>query len=261
MHMHTPDLTSYDVILVNTSGGKDSSVMAHQVITQAKAAGVVDRVVLVHATFREEWQGTEALVHRQAAALGGIPVEVCRRHEELLDYVARRGKWPSNKARYCTSEFKRAPIDKVITRIATRPGHQVKVLNCMGLRAQESSARAKKVAFERDARRTNSKRLVDVWLPIFSMSTAAVWAYIREHAIEQHEAYALGMPRLSCVFCIFAPRNALLLAGKHNPDLLAEYVAVEKTIGHTFREDQSITEIQEALAAGEQPTAVASWVM
>lgn len=29
----------------------------------------------------------------------------------------------------------------------------------------------------------------------------------------------LGMPRLSCCFCIFSPRSALLLAGKHNPGL------------------------------------------
>ena len=32
----------------------------------------------------------------------------------------------------------------------------------------------------------------------------------------------LGMPRLSCALCIFAPKEALLLAGYHNPALLAE---------------------------------------
>jgi hypothetical protein len=45
------------------------------------------------------------------------------------------------------------------------------------------------------------------------------------------------MPRLSCCFCIFSPRSALLLAAKHNPELLAQYVAVEKQIGHRFRKE------------------------
>ena len=43
------------------------------------------------------------------------------------------------------------------------------------------------------------------------------------------------MPRLSCCFCIFSPRSALLLAGKHNPEMLAESVKIERQIGHTFR--------------------------
>ena len=53
--------------------------------------------------------------------------------------------------------------------------------------------------------------------------------------MDYHHAYDLGMPRLSCVFCIFAPESALLVAGKHNPDLLKQYVAVEEKIGHSFK--------------------------
>jgi hypothetical protein len=69
------------------------------------------------------------------------------------------------------------------------------------------------------------------------------------------------MPRLSCCFCIFSPRSALLLAGKHNPELLAEYVAVEKQIGHRFRKELPLAEIQDALAKGEQPGKVTDWFM
>lgn len=255
-------LDSYDLILVNTSAGKDSSVMAHQVVAQARAAGVLDRVVLVHATLPEEWEGTKELAQRQADALG-VPLEICSRNEGLLDYVLRRGKWPSSTARFCTSDFKRAPIDKVITRLATKAGEVVRVLNCMGLRAQESTARAKRKAFENDDRRSNGRRIVDQWLPIFAMTEAEVWAYIRAHGLEQHAAYSYGMPRLSCVFCVFAPDAALMLAGKHNPALLAKYVEVEKTIGHTFKNKKSIADIQTRLAAGEQPdmSKLASWVM
>src|SRR5262245_21777578 len=140
-------LADWDVILVNTSAGKDSSVMAHQVVELARAAGVEDRVRFVHATFGEEWAGTEQLARRQVAALGDFPLDVVHRDvegtENILDYALARGAFPSSKARYCTSEFKRAPIAKVITRLERqgRDAGPLRVLNCLGMRAAESPAR------------------------------------------------------------------------------------------------------------------------
>jgi hypothetical protein len=66
---------------------------------------------------------------------------------------------------------------------------------------------------------------------------------------------------VSCCFCIFAPRSALLLAGRHNPELLAEYVEVERRIGHTFRLELPLASIQQALTAGEEPGPVHDWLM
>jgi hypothetical protein len=53
----------------------------------------------------------------------------------------------------------------------------------------------------------------------------------------------------------------LVLAGKHNPKLLAEYVAVERRIGHTFRQDLSLAEVQQAVAAGDKSGRVPDWTM
>ena len=69
------------------------------------------------------------------------------------------------------------------------------------------------------------------------------------------------MPRLSCCFCIFAPKAALLLAGKHNLGLLAEYVAVERRINHKFKADLALAEVQRDLEAGVEPGAVTNWMM
>jgi 3'-phosphoadenosine 5'-phosphosulfate sulfotransferase (PAPS reductase)/FAD synthetase len=141
------------------------------------------------------------------------------------------------------------------------PGRVVRILNCLGLRAEESPARAKKVPFRFDQQASNGKRAVFTWLPLHDWTTAQVWERIRQAGLESHPAYVLGMPRLSCVFCIFSPRNALVLAGKHNPGLLKEYVAVEKEIGHRFRADLSLADVQRALDAGEQPGPVHNWAM
>jgi len=137
----------------------------------------------------------------------------------------------------------------------------VSILECMGFRSQESPARAKRQVFERDERKSNTKRTVDTWLPIHDWTVEQVWARIRESGMPHHRAYDLGMPRLSCALCIFANRDALLLAGKHNPELLRKYVEVEDEIDHTFQANRSLREILEALEAGEEPGTIQSWEM
>jgi len=138
-----------------------------------------------------------------------------------------------------------------------QPGKVVKLLNCMGLRAEESPARAKQVPLQLDERASNGKRTVVWWLPIHAWTTEQVWARIKASGVESHPAYALGMPRLSCVFCIFSPRNALLLAGKHNAQLLDEYVSLERRINHRFRADLALADVQRNLEAGP----VTTWAM
>jgi len=118
-----------------------------------------------------------------------------------------------------------------------------------------------RLPFAFDAHSSNGRRHVDVWLPIHTWTTEQVWQRIRASGVRHHPAYDLGMPRLSCCFCIFSPRSALLLAGKHNPGLLAEYVITEKAIGHAFRLELPLASIQKALSDGEEPGSVSDWVM
>lgn len=258
------DLSAFDRIVINTSAGKDSQAMMDYVCEAAKAQGVLDRVMAVHADLgKVEWKGTRELAEQQAAAYG-IPIVVVRREKgDLLQQVEERGMWPDSQNRYCTSDQKRDQISKVHTVTVTglNLGRQVRILNCMGLRAEESPNRAKKATMEIDKRNTNGKREVTIWLPIHAWTTKQVWARIKASGVPHHPAYDKGMPRLSCVFCIFAPKAALMIAGQHNPELLTEYVRVEKKIGHTFRNGFRIEEVQEALARGEQPGAVATWNM
>jgi 3'-phosphoadenosine 5'-phosphosulfate sulfotransferase (PAPS reductase)/FAD synthetase len=261
------DLTSYRWIVLNSSAGKDSQAMLDFVVEQCDQAHVGrDRLVVAHADLgRVEWPGTRELAGEQARHYGLAFYAVRRPQGDLLDHIAKRGMFPSPAARFCTSDHKRGQIQTLFTRLTAQALQTgpcpVRILNCLGLRAEESPARAKKKPFDRDVRSSNGKRVVDVWLPIHGWTTEQVWQRIRASGVRHHPAYDLGMPRLSCCFCIFSPRSALLLAGKHNPELLAEYVAVERQIGHTFRKELPLASIQEALASGEQPGPVQNWVM
>lgn len=256
------DLAAFDVILVNSSGGKDSQAMLDRIAELAGAAGVESRVVVVHADLgRVEWAGTRELAERQARSYGFRFEVVSRRGGDLLDHVAKHGKWPDRKNRYCTSDHKRDQVSRVMTALVRelKLKRPARILNAMGMRAGESRDRAKLAPLTLNRRTTNGRRTVLDWLPIHAWSVAQVWERIRASGRPHHPAYDLGMPRLSCCFCIFSGRNALLLAGQHNPELLAAYVAVEKSIGHTFRKDQPIAEIAAALARGEQPGPITTW--
>lgn len=70
-----------------------------------------------------------------------------------------------------------------------------------------------------------------------------MWECIAAAGTRPHPAYAAGMPRLSCRFCVLASRSALVRSAQLNPELAAEYAAVEARIGHRFRRDLSMTEI------------------
>jgi 3'-phosphoadenosine 5'-phosphosulfate sulfotransferase (PAPS reductase)/FAD synthetase len=203
----------------------------------------------VHADLgRVEWKGTRELAEAQAEYYG-LPFEAVRRERgDLLDQIEARGKFPSSTARYCTSDQKTAQVAKLMTRLASDHRQAggagpLRILNCLGIRAQESAARAKKAPFGPDRPASNGRRTVDRWLPIFEWTEDEVWRTIRANGLRWHPAYDLGMPRLSCVFCVLAGKRELVLAARHNPELAAEYVAVEQRIGHTFKADLSMAQI------------------
>lgn len=255
-----PDLTTYDVILVNTSAGKDSQAMTDYVVEHATEQGVLDRVVMVHADLgRMEWSGTKDLAHEHAKHYG-LRFEVVKREVvgDLLAEVRRRGKWPSSTERYCTSYYKRDQVQKLITvlgRECVQNDRNVRILNCLGFRAEESPRRKKLNPYEYNERASTKSRDVYNWLPIHSWTVGDVWKRIAEAGTRHHHAYDLGMTRLSCVFCIFAPKGQLMIAAEHNPELFAEYVQMEQEINHSFRVKLPLVDVQNALEAEEEPEA------
>lgn len=243
---------------MNSSGGKDSQTALRTVVEACDLQEISRRrIVVSHQCLGEaEWKGTLDLARRQAEHFN-LRFEVSKyrdRHgkeSSLLDYVRKRGKWPSSTNRWCTSEFKRGPGGRVITMLQREaPGD---VLNVFGFRAEESPARSRKPVFAKNLRFSNQSREVWDWLPIHEMPGWEVWQNIRDSGVPSHPAYDLGMSRLSCVFCIFAPRAALLLAGINNPELLDEYCKVEEETGHTFKNGLSLQSVRQAIKDGEKP--------
>jgi 3'-phosphoadenosine 5'-phosphosulfate sulfotransferase (PAPS reductase)/FAD synthetase len=160
--------------------------------------------------------------------------------------------------------MKRGPVHRLMTRLAREQcatgvtGRRVRILNVLGLRAQESPRRALKLPFSRDQRATNKTiRLVDEWLPIHAWTISQVWARIAEAGTRPHPIYA-DLPRLSCRFCVLASETALIRAAQLDPDGARRRAALEQRMGHSFRLGLPMTAIiAKAQAATTAP--VTDW--
>ena len=71
----------------------------------------------------------------------------------------------------------------------------------------------------------------------------------------------LSFEMVSCIFCIFAPFDALVIAGIHNYELLCEYVEVESEINHWFTNDFPISDVKDAIDLGYVPKGTDNWIM
>ncbi|OEV11055.1 hypothetical protein AN218_14685 [Streptomyces nanshensis] len=224
--------------------------MLHRVVTWARAAGCLHKVVVVHADLGEssEWPGVRELVARQAERYGVrfIAVEA---EGGLYRLVEKRGKFPDSKNRLCTSQLKRDRLAPVITLLVQELGlsRQAVVVNFMGIRAEESAARRRKPELALDTRLGNGNRLVVTAHPILDMSETEVWQTIAQNGLEYHPAYDAGLPRLSCILCVLAGREWLIRAarlcltlGLTHPQ---RYADLEARIGHTFQKKLSVAEI------------------
>lgn len=220
----------------NHSGGKDSQAM----LIKLRDVIPARQLVVVHASLGTvEWPGALELAANQAAN-AGLPFIVARAHKTLLEMVARRFEnrpevpsWPSARTRQCTSDLKRGPIQREVRRYAKENGFNI-VVNCLGLRAQESPGRAKRQILRRNDTDSNSVLTWYEWLPVHELLTDEVFATIRGAGQEPHYAYSLGNERLSCVFCIMASRNDLRNGARYHPELLGQYAELESKTGYTM---------------------------
>jgi len=218
------------LFVINHSAGKDSQAM----LILLRAAGVPDdQILLIHADLGDvEWPGN--IEHIEANSFG-LPLIVARARRGLLQMVLERGMWPSPQQRQCTSDLKRGPIEREVRRfLKANPRFSGRVVNCMGMRAQESVSRAKAETFRFNARNSKAGREWFDWLPIHELTKTDVFKTIRNAGQAPHWAYFAGMTRLSCSFCIMASQQDLQTAACLRPDLFQTYSEIEQQIGHTM---------------------------
>lgn len=305
-------------LAVSISGGKDSQAMLLALTRLHRQQRWPGAIYAVHAHLgRAEWPQTLEHCRRIAEAAGIELVVVSRPQGDLITEMRQRmaalagtGKphWPDARNRYCTADQKRGQIDRVLraphwpdarNRYCTahqktnqidreHRRHEV-VISAMGMRAEESPARARKPVVSVRASITSEalkgaspdvalsdrqpgQRVALDWLPLHEWTEDEVFRAFGsslddvnrrrelyrlgrvEEALEGwpgHPAYVFGNQRLSCALCVLASRNDLWNGIRHCPDIYQEYVAMERESGFSFRQDLGL-ETVEIVAAQER---------
>jgi 3'-phosphoadenosine 5'-phosphosulfate sulfotransferase (PAPS reductase)/FAD synthetase len=242
------------VFYVSHSGGKDSQAMYAVISNLLRDLRLpADQLVVVHADLGEvEHTGVKAHI-RDTIGEGKVfytvqAIDKDGNDKDLLGMIEARAvklpdvpSWPSASIRYCTSDLKRGPIEKFIRGDLKARGKTLAV-SCMGLRAEESPARAKKATLKLDPRLSKAGRSVYHWLPIHHYTTEQVFDCIAHVGQEPHPVYKTGNERLSCVFCIFGSDNDLRNGAVQRPDLARKYIELERRIGWTMFHKKSLEE-------------------
>ncbi|PWU21879.1 MAG: hypothetical protein C5B49_01890 [Bdellovibrio sp.] len=218
-----------EVIFVNHSGGKDSQAMLAYLV----AAGLTEKLVVVHSDLGEmEWEPMHAFI---TANSFGRPVHVVQPKLSFFDLCRKYKRLPSGQARFCTDQLKTQPIGAWIKEYCK--AHNItRAINAIGIRAEESPARAKKEPWKLSKLSLKRQNLtIHEWFPIFNKTLTDVWELIRSAGQTPHPVYAQGFSRLSCVFCVFGRIAEHQKAAQLKPELFQRMVALEKELGKSIR--------------------------
>lgn len=277
-------------LLLSVSGGKDSQAMTSALVRYHWAKQYPGQMLMIHAHLGAmERTETRPFIERQAELLG-LPLVVLQ--NDLLAHIEARytrlveqGRagvvpFPDAKNRYCTSDLKRNPINKYIRQ--TFPG-EAQIICALGLRADESRARAKKPVYQLRAHCNAPRkgRLVYDWNPIHHWTIEDVWHeigyslealesiqddiahlkanhnqltayYLDKIEFGAHPAYAHANERLSCAMCILGCKGDLINGAHNRPDTYRRLVALELQSGKSYRQGLWLTSLAPQLLTDEQ---------
>jgi len=213
--------------VVNHSGGKDSQAMAAYVRSFVPDS----QILILHAPLGEvEWEGCPEHI---AKTTKGLKYREAKAVKTFFEMVDRSQKWPKPTMRQCTSDLKRGPIQREVRRHAKEVGNPL-IVQCIGIRGEESCNRAKATPFQFSESNSKAGREWYEFLPIHDWKIDEVYAAIQSVGQHVHWAYRKGMSRLSCSFCIMARVDDLRRAAVLRPNLYRKYVEKEVEINHTF---------------------------
>lgn len=221
-------------LVINFSGGKDSCVMLHYI---CRTYPYITKHVVMADT---GWEYVDAIEWAtNIAARYGLQLFVVKStKKDFFSMVRHRRKFPSKQIRQCTSDLKRAPIEKWIRNNCK----DSLIINCLGLRSEESTDRAKRPALRRNKKQTNSKRTVWDWLPLKQWKEEEIWQYLKRYDLPVHPVYDY-LPRFSCRVCIFMSLHNLRMVKRYDPAAIDMIIALEREIQFSMRPDGFLDQI------------------
>lgn len=247
--------------VISVSGGKDSTACALLALERYPK----EEVRLVFADTGNEHEQTLDYVTNYMPAFLGVPVHVVRADfsqriagkaeyvrkvwlEEgvsqdkidralavltptgnpYLDLCIWKGRFPSRRAQFCTSELKVLPIAEYQFSLIEE-GHAVE--SWQGVRRDESQAR--KDAAEREDVCEN----MSIYRPIVYWTAQRTVDHVRSRGMKLNPLYSQGMRRVGCMPCINARKDEVLEIARRFPEHVGRIAEWELVVQEASKRD------------------------
>ncbi len=149
----------------------------------------------------------------------------------FLDLCLLKGRFPSTKARFCSSELKHDPIFYDVIDPLLEAGETV--VSWQGVRAEESAARKNLPRLERVGPTLFNFRAIHHW------TWQQVFDLHRRHNVEPNPLYKHGVSRVGCMLCIHARKDEVRLVSQYFPDEIDRMEDWERLVSMAAKRQRS----------------------
>lgn len=248
-------------VIASVSGGKDSTAMC----LRLRELGVEYQCLYLDTGWenaetyryvRDELPGYVGPIHwaRKLVDLPPHLEDIAKGFEMRLgvDYsamvrtVLKKGMFAARTRRFCTQETKARPARDFIRDLQDE-GHEV--INCVGIRAEESMARSQLDEWEFS---DTGKYDMDcwVWRPLIAWTEQDVIDIHHKYNVIPNRSYLKGARRVGCWPCIYAAKKEIRLIADIDPERINILRDLEEVVGQ-LAADRRIAKGEEV---GNKPT-------
>ncbi len=146
----------------------------------------------------------------------------------MVKLILRKGVFPARTIRFCTQVLK---VKSMQVYIAERVALGDDVLNTVGIRAEESAARAQLAEWE-----WSPGFDCEVWRPLHATTADEVIALHRRHGLLPNPLYLDGASRVGCWPCIHARKGEIRFIADHDPERILLLSDLEHDVTMLARE-------------------------
>lgn len=203
--------------IVCVSGGKDSTALALHCIERG-----LENLVFVYNDTKWEWEGTyKYLEYLNERVLGGRLLVL--ESEGMVALAARKKRFPSSQARFCTEALKIKPLVTYLQSLEEE--YEVWI----GKRRDESRARA-------NTQFREWSDTYDCWVnnPLADWPVEKVFEIHAKYGVDPNPLYKIGMRRVGCFPCINSGLKELKAILTYHPERFDELEQYEADLGRSF---------------------------
>jgi len=213
------DFQKVDWFVVGISGGKDSTAlllwMKKEFLPKHNISP--DKLLCIFTDTQNE--APETYNHILKISFEIHPV-IWLESEGFYNLAKRKKRFPSTKARFCTTELKLIPAKNFMDSL------EGNILSVNGVRADESRERAELPEFSYVF---DSHSGYTTWRPLLDWTLEDVFLIHKRHSFPLNPLYAMGFKRVGCMPCIMSRKSEIRKMVKLMPERIEMLAEAENT--------------------------------